>query len=154
MDLVHMTTDRATEAAGWMLTSLGVITSTATQEWTLAVGTSALGIGLLGAKFFIEAKRSWANSRAIDREDEIAALKHEITILHLRADEAAEQSRLHREQSVERATVLQSEIDRTRGQLAQAEAQIEDVRAKSSDSITIRIPSPPETAQPGGGDPK
>lgn len=149
-----MTTDRATEAAGWTLTSMGVVTSTAMQEWTLAIGTALAGLVILAINCLLRIKRGRADARAIDRESEIAALRHEITILHLRADEAAEQSRLHREQSQERATVLQSEIDRTRGQLAQAEAQIEDVRARSSDSITIRIPSQPETAQPGGGDPK
>lgn len=145
-----MTTDRATEAAGWMLTSLGVITSTAFQEWAIALGTSVFGLGLLGVKFFLEAKRGWVSSRAIDREDEISELQHEIMLLHLKADEAAELSRLNREKSVERAAILQSEIDHTRGKLADAEARIETIKASSSTSIPV-YPPVVEPAQPGSG---
>lgn len=150
MDVHTMTAEKASEAAGWMLTSLGVVSATAIQEWTLAVGTALAGIVILGVNCVLRIKRGQADAATIDRENEIASLRHQIMKLHLKADEAAEQSRMNREKSIERAAALQSEIENTRGKLAVAEAKIEDIKSHSSMVIPIY---PPKEESPQAGPP-
>lgn len=131
MDL-PMTTEKATESAGWILTSLGVITSTSIEEWALALATTVAGVSILVLNVVLRIRKAI-------RDEEIAGLKHEIERLHLRAEEKAEQSREAWARVKVETTALKDEV--------------KALKASSSTSIPV-YPSVVEPAQPGSGDPK
>ena len=120
MSIQSMTTDRATEAAGWMLTSLGVVASTAYEQRAVAFTTAASGILILGLNVVLRFRKAI-------RDEEIAGLKHEIARLHLRAEEKAEQSR--------------EAWARVKVETAALKEEVQSLKANSSVSIPVQSPT-------------
>jgi hypothetical protein len=142
MDLPMSAGEKASDVAGWTLTSLGIVTSTAMQEWVLAICSAIAGITILGLNVVLRIRKAI-------RDEEIAGLKHEIDRLHLRAEEKAEQSR--------------EAWARVGAETVQLKGEIETLKAASNYAMPVTVIATTtgqpngqahETAQPGGGDPK
>jgi hypothetical protein len=142
MDPIMTAGQRATDAAGWTLTSLGIVTSTAIQQWTLALGTATAGLILLGLNVVLKVRKAM-------RDEEISQLRHQIDVLHLKAEEKAEQSR-------ESWAIARAET-------ASLKDEIVSLKVASSHAMPVTVITTStgqpngqahETAQPGGGDPK